>query len=71
MHTGDDLAATDYLAVLAEMPALEPPTRALAGPDAADSHVTGAINAQDTYLPFFPYLNTPLPGSPNGLNGVQ
>jgi hypothetical protein len=42
-----------------------------AGPDAADSHVTGAINAQDTYLPFFPYLNTPLPGSPNGLNGVQ
>jgi hypothetical protein len=42
-----------------------------AGPDAADSHVTGAINAQDTYLPSFPYLNTPLPGSPNGLNGVQ
>jgi hypothetical protein len=42
-----------------------------AGPDAADSHVTGAINAQDTYLPFFPYLNTPLPGSPNGANGVQ
>jgi hypothetical protein len=42
-----------------------------AGPDAADSHVTGAINAQDTYLPFFPYLNTPLPGSPNGPNGVQ
>jgi hypothetical protein len=42
-----------------------------AGPDAADSHVTGAIKAQDTYLPFFPYLNNPLPGSPDGANGVQ
>lgn len=41
-----------------------------AGPDAAHVHVTGAINAADTYLPVFPYLNTPLPGSPNGLNGV-
>jgi magnesium chelatase subunit I len=37
VHTGDDLASADYLAVLAEMPALEPPTRALAGPDAAES----------------------------------
>lgn len=41
-----------------------------AGPDAAHEHVTGAINAADTYLPLFPYLATPLPGSPNGLNGV-
>jgi hypothetical protein len=40
-----------------------------AGPDAADSHVTGRIKAGDTYLPFFPYLNTPIPGSPNGANG--
>jgi len=41
-----------------------------AGPDA--SHVTlgGAVNAGDTYLDTFPYLNTPLPGSPNGPNGV-
>jgi hypothetical protein len=41
-----------------------------AGPDVADSHVTGEIKAGDTYLAVFPYLNTPLPGSPNGLNGV-
>lgn len=40
-----------------------------AGPDAADSHVTGRIKAGDTYLPSFPYLNTPIPGSPNGANG--
>ena len=41
-----------------------------AGPDAAHAHVTGEIKAADTYLAVFPYLNTPLPGSPNGLNGV-
>jgi Domain of unknown function (DUF4331) len=41
-----------------------------AGPDVAHEHVTGQIKAGDTYLPVFPYLNTPLPGSPNGLNGV-
>jgi len=41
-----------------------------AGPDAAHAHVTGEIKVADTYLPIFPYLNTPLPGSPNGLNGV-
>jgi hypothetical protein len=41
-----------------------------AGPDAAHLHVTGKINAADTYLPVFPYLNTPIPGSPNGANGV-
>jgi hypothetical protein len=41
-----------------------------AGPDVADEHVTGEIKAGDTYLGVFPYLNTPLPGSPNGLNGV-
>ncbi|MGH9043234.1 MAG: AAA family ATPase [Acidimicrobiales bacterium] len=37
VHTGDDLPSADYLAVLAEMPALEPPTRAIAGGDAAES----------------------------------
>jgi hypothetical protein len=36
-----------------------------AGPDAAHSTVSGAIKAGDTYLGVFPYLNTPLPGSPN------
>ena len=37
-----------------------------AGADAANSRVTGKINAGDTYLDAFPYLNTPLPGSPSG-----
>jgi hypothetical protein len=41
-----------------------------AGPDAAHLHVSGAINAADTYAAEFPYLLTPLPGSPNGVNGV-
>jgi hypothetical protein len=41
-----------------------------AGPDAGHLHVTGKVNAADTYLPVFPYLNTPIPGSPNGVNGV-
>ena len=36
-----------------------------AGPDAAHSHVSGAISAGDTYLGVFPYLLTPIPGSPN------
>jgi hypothetical protein len=40
-----------------------------AGPEAAHVHVTGAINAADTYLAEFPYLQNPIPGSPNGLNG--
>ena len=38
-----------------------------AGPDAAHLHVSGAIFAGDTYLSVFPYLLTPLPGSPNGV----
>jgi magnesium chelatase subunit I len=37
VHTGDDLPAASYLAVLADLPELEPPTRALAGPDAGES----------------------------------
>ncbi|HEY6355235.1 MAG TPA: DUF4331 family protein, partial [Burkholderiaceae bacterium] len=41
-----------------------------AGADAMHSHVTGRINVADTYLPVFPYLNEPIPGSPNGVNGV-
>lgn len=32
--------------------------------------VTGDENANDTYLDHFPYLETPVPGSPNGANGV-
>jgi hypothetical protein len=41
-----------------------------AGPDATHVKVTGAINAIDTYLDVFPYLETPIPGSPNGPNGI-
>jgi hypothetical protein len=41
-----------------------------AGPDAAHLQVSGAINPADTYLSVFPYLMAPIPGSPNGDNGV-
>jgi magnesium chelatase subunit I len=37
VHAGDDLPSAAYLAALADIPELEPPTRALAGPDAAES----------------------------------
>lgn len=40
-----------------------------AGPDAQHLTVTGSIKATDTYLPAFPYLNTPIPGSPNSVSG--
>ena len=36
-----------------------------AGPVASALSVSGAVNAVDTYLDVFPYLQTPLPGSPN------
>jgi hypothetical protein len=41
-----------------------------AGPDASHEKVTGSISALDTYLDAFPYLETPIPGSPNGPNGI-
>lgn len=41
-----------------------------AGPDAEHLRVTGAIKPTDTYLAVFPYLNTPIPGSPNTVNGL-
>jgi Domain of unknown function (DUF4331) len=37
-----------------------------AGPDASNVKISGAVNPADTYLDAFPYLNTPLPGSPHG-----
>ncbi|GAB2591538.1 DUF4331 domain-containing protein [Dyella jejuensis] len=40
------------------------------GPTAATEKVVGDEYPADTYLPQFPYLMTPLPGSPNGENGV-
>jgi hypothetical protein len=36
-----------------------------AGPTMATSMVSGAVIAADTYLDAFPYLATPVPGSPN------
>jgi hypothetical protein len=41
-----------------------------AGATAATVVVTGDEYANDTYLPGFPYLETPLPGAPNGMNGL-
>ncbi len=40
------------------------------GATAATRKVTGDENTNDTYLDRFPYLETPLPGSPNGKNGI-
>ncbi|MGH9089860.1 MAG: sigma 54-interacting transcriptional regulator [Acidimicrobiales bacterium] len=37
VHAGDDLPSAEYLAVLRDLPGLEPPTRALAGPEAEES----------------------------------
>jgi len=41
-----------------------------AGATAATVMPTGQIDSSDTYLDAFPYLNTPIPGSPNGVNGI-
>jgi len=41
-----------------------------AGANAATVMATGQIDPADTYLDTFPYLNNPLPGSPNGANGI-
>ena len=40
-----------------------------AGADAGSLNVGGSVNPADTYLDAFPYLEDPLPGSPNGPNG--
>lgn len=37
-----------------------------AGPDQLHLHVSNQINPEDTYLAEFPYLFTPIPGSPEG-----
>lgn len=41
-----------------------------AGADATTEVVSGDEYADDTYLDVFPYLEPPLPGSPNGKNGT-
>jgi magnesium chelatase subunit I len=42
-HTGDDLASTDYLELLAQVPALEPPTRRIAGDEASPAEMASAL----------------------------
>ncbi len=42
VHTGDDLPARDYLDVLANLPALEPPVRRVAGPKATNGELAAA-----------------------------
>lgn len=43
VHVGDDLPATDYLAVLASIPVLEPPVRRIAGPVAGPLEMAAAL----------------------------
>ena len=42
-HTGDDLASSAYLDLLATVPALEPPTRRIAGDTASDGEMAAAL----------------------------
>ena len=42
-HTGDDLASSAYLELLATVPALEPPTRRIAGDTASDGEMAAAL----------------------------
>jgi len=42
-HTGDDLPSSTYLELLASVPALEPPTRRIAGDDASAAEMASAL----------------------------
>jgi magnesium chelatase subunit I len=42
-HTGDDLASVEYLALLARVPVLEAPTRAIAGDGAGPAEMASAL----------------------------
>ena len=42
-HTGDDLAVADYLNTLAELPALEPEARAIAGADCSPAELAAGL----------------------------
>jgi magnesium chelatase subunit I len=50
VHVGDDLPSPAYLAVLADMPELEPPTRKLAGPEAAEAESPALIASALEFL---------------------
>jgi magnesium chelatase subunit I len=43
VHVGDDLATTAYMDVLANLPALEPPARRIAGPEAGAGEMAAAL----------------------------
>ena len=43
VHVGDDLPTPDYLAVLANIPVLEPPVRRIAGPTATPAEMAAAL----------------------------
>ena len=43
VHVGDDLSSTTYLEVLANLPALEPPVRRVAGPEAGTGEMAAAL----------------------------
>jgi magnesium chelatase subunit I len=43
VHVGDDLSSHDYLDVLANLPALEPPVRRVVGPDATEGELAAAL----------------------------
>ena len=42
-HAGDDLPSADYLELLAQVPALEPPTRRIAGDAAGPGEMASAL----------------------------
>jgi magnesium chelatase subunit I len=42
-HTGDDLASSTYLELLAQVPALEPPTRRIAGDEASAAEMASSL----------------------------
>jgi magnesium chelatase subunit I len=43
VHVGDDLATASYMDVLANLPALEPPSRRIAGPEAGPGEMAAAL----------------------------
>lgn len=58
MNCGDDTSAPNGTTIFTDGASSPGPTATTAAP-------TGAQSAGDTYLDVFPYLNTPIPGSPN------